>query len=173
MFDEELLRVLNQYRAAELRGAKVILKLLGWADTDLLRSNLTRHFRDEGTHAWLWTQTITELGGEILDYEDPFQAVLGRKFGLPRSVDELLALTLITEERGLFEYEAQLERDAPDLVHRRLRRVLADERWHVSWIGTEVERRSAQDPVMTENVIRARQADAEAIAELRPMRGDS
>ena len=43
--DAATVEVLNHYRAAELRGAGVILRLGRLADTPRVRANFTRHLR--------------------------------------------------------------------------------------------------------------------------------
>lgn len=168
----DLVAALNQYRAAELRGAGVILRLGRLADTPDCRRNLTRHLRDEGVHAWLWTKAIDDLGGDIRDVDDPYQTRLGAHFGLPRTLDELLAVTLVSEERGVAEYTERLGMgDTPNSVQHKLRTVLKDETWHVSWIREELERRAAEHPEVGAVLERARQADRMAIAELRGSSG--
>lgn len=163
-----LITILNQYRAAELRGAGVILRLGRLADTTACRRNLTRHLRDEGVHAWLWTKAIDELGGEIVDVDDPYQTRLAAHYGLPRTLEELLAVTLVSEERGVAEYTEQLSQgDTPASVRQKLRTILKDETWHVSWIRQELERRAATRLQVQEALERARRADRSAIAELR------
>lgn len=161
---------LNQYRSAEIRGAGVILRLGRLADTSELRANFSKHLRDEGVHAWLWTKAIVELGGEIEDVEDPYQARLGAGFGLPRTVDELLAVTLVSERRGVTTYQEHLtEPDVPDAVTRALRAILKDERWHVDWIADELEQRAALHPEVRDAMARAEEADDAAMAELRAL----
>jgi bacterioferritin (cytochrome b1) len=163
--DDELMWLLNQYRSAELRGAGVILRLGRLADTTDLRANFTRHLRDEGVHAWMWTRAILALGGEVDDVADPYQARLGALFGVPRTVEELLALTLVSERRGVATYEEHLDdAEAPEIVQRTLRAILKDERWHVSWIEGELERRSRGNAAIADIQARAEAADLEAVA---------
>lgn len=164
--DDRLVWVMNQYRSAEIRGAGVILRLGRLADSSDLRSNFSKHLRDEGVHAWLWTRTIEKLGGEVEDVEDAYQVRLGTNFGLPRSVTELLAVTLVSEERGVATYEEHLAQDVPDEVSRTLRGILKDEVWHVEWIGEELRKRAATDPEVGVAIERARLADEAAMREI-------
>lgn len=162
---DQLLWLLNQYRSAELRGAGVILRLGRLADSTDVRANFTRHLRDEGVHAWMWTRAILALGGELDDVADPYQARLGALFGVPHTVEELLALTLVSERRGVATYEQHLTYDdTPEVVHRALRAILKDERWHVSWIEAELESRAHGDPTVGEARARAEAADLQAVA---------
>lgn len=166
--DDQLLSVLNQYRSAEIRGAGVILRLGRLADSGALRANFTRHLRDEGVHAWLWTRAILELGGEPEDVADPYQARLGAVFGVPRTVEDLLALTVVSERRGVASYERHLEfDDTPDLVRRTLKAILKDERWHVSWIEEELRERARDDQRVNDLVERAEAADREAVTAIQ------
>lgn len=165
MSDSSLIHLLCQFRSAELRGASVILRLGRLADTPALRSNFTKHLRDEGVHAWLWTRCIEELGGEVVDVDDPYQSRLGAHFGIPRNIEELLAVTLVSERRGVTAYEELLTGDVPGAVSKAATAVLKDERWHVSWISEELARRPAA--VIEPIVHRAVHADLKAMAEVR------
>jgi len=162
---DDLIALLNQFRSAELRGAGVILRLGRLADTSRLRVNFTRHLRDEGVHAWLWTRCIEHLGGEVVEVDDPYQSRLGAHFGLPRRIEELLAVTLVSERRGVSAYEELLGTEIPAKVSSAATAILKDERWHVSWISQELAQRPAAivEPIMH----RAVQADLRAAAEVR------
>jgi hypothetical protein len=159
--------VLNQYRAAEIRGASVILRLGRLAETTRLRSNFSRHLRDEGVHAWLWTRLLDDLGVEIVDVDDAYQMRLGTLFGIPKSLNELLSLTLVSERRGVATYTQHLESDPAQAVARTLRTVLKDEGWHVDWIGEELRQRAESDPSVHDVLARAEDADRQAIEQLR------
>ena len=92
----------------------------------------------------MWTRALEELGLDIEDVDDPYQQKLGVAFGLPRSVEELLALTVVSERRGVSSYEEHLAMDGnPLVVERSLRAILKDERWHVDWISQELMSRAA------------------------------
>ncbi len=165
---EQLHRLLNQYRSAEIRGAGVILRLGRLCDTSELRSNFTKHLRDEGVHAWMWARALNDLGWDIEDVEDPYQQKLGSAFGMPRTVEDLLALTLVSERRGVASYEEHLGMaDNPKVVDQTLRAILKDERWHVDWIADELMRRAEDAPGVAEALARAEQADLDVTAQLR------
>lgn len=169
---EALHRLLNQYRSAEIRGAGVILRLGRLADTSDLRANFTKHLRDEGVHAWMWTRTLQELGMSVEDVDDPYQQRLGAEYGMPRSIEDLLVLTVVSERRGVTSYEEHLGREGnPPAVERSLRAILKDERWHVSWIDEELQRRAASDPRIAELEQRAAAADEVAAASVRALVG--
>ena len=172
--DVDVIWILNQYRSAEIRGAGVILRLGRLADRSDLRANFSRHLRDEGVHAWMWTRAIQELGGQVLDVEDAYQVRLGTAFGLPKTLNELLALTIVSERRGVTTYEDHLRQpDLPNCVERTLRGILRDERWHVEWIEEELASRGRDDRAVRDALARAEEADRIALEEIRQLAGAS
>ena len=100
------------------------------------QAKLTRHVADETRHAWLLTRRIAELGGSPRDIgEAGYQRQLGRSVGWPHDVIDLLALTLVAEERALDRHIAQAEHPAIDAATREVfRAVSADEQWHIAWV---------------------------------------
>lgn len=159
--------LLNQYRAAEVHGAGAIMRMSRLADGLELSTDLSRHLRDEAVHAWLWTKALRDIGGEIIDVDEPYQARLGACFGIPRTLTELLALTWVSETRGVQQYESHLEvREVPVKIRQTLRAILKDEVWHVSYIHDELGRRARTDPTVGTVMDRAQDADAKAVAQL-------
>jgi bacterioferritin (cytochrome b1) len=159
--------LLNEYRAAEVHGAGAIMRLARLADSTTLSSDLSRHLRDEAIHAWLWTQAINEMGGEIVEVDQPYQARLGAHFGIPRTLTEMLALTLVSEKRGVAQYNEHL--DLPDTtprIQRTLRGILKDENWHVRYIDEELQNRARADRRVQDVIDRAHIAEEQAIADL-------
>ncbi|HEY0698577.1 MAG TPA: ferritin-like domain-containing protein, partial [Micromonospora sp.] len=156
--------VLNQYRAAEVHGAGAIMRMARLADTAKLRSDLSRHLRDEAVHAWLWTRAIEELGGEVVDVPQPYQARLAAHFGIPKTLTDMLALTLASERRGLAEYELHVEQeDLPNAIRRPMKAIIRDEAWHVSYIEEALAERAREDSSVHDIVDRAQMADAKAV----------
>jgi 1,2-phenylacetyl-CoA epoxidase catalytic subunit len=159
--------LLNEYRAAEIHGAGAIMRMMRLADSASLSTDLSRHMRDEAVHAWLWTKTINDLGGEIVEVDMPYQARLGMHFGMPGTLTELLALTWVSERRGVIQYTEHL--DAPNvtpLIQRTLRGILKDEHWHVRYINDELQQRVRADRRVQDLIDRAQAAEAQAIADL-------
>ncbi|WP_113699108.1 ferritin-like domain-containing protein [Nonomuraea lactucae] len=160
--------LLNQYRAAEVHGAGVILRLSRLADSLQLRNDLSRHLRDEAVHAWLWTKAINDLGGDIVEVDEPYQTRLASHFGIPRTLDEMLALTWVSERRGVEQYVEHLDvREIPSVIRRTLRGIIKDENWHVSYIQEELERRALADRKVQDIMDRALVADQRAVEELK------
>jgi hypothetical protein len=159
--------ILNEYRAAEIHGAGAIMRMGRLADSTELSADLSRHLRDEAVHAWLWTKALTDLGGEIVEVDTPYQTRLGAYFGLPRTLTEFLALTWVSERRGVLQYEEHL--DVPDVtpvIQRTLRGILKDEHWHVRYINEELQRRVRADKHVQDAMDRALSADHQAVADL-------
>lgn len=164
---EDPLWILNQFRAAEVHGAGAIMRMGRLADTASLRADLSRHLRDEAVHAWLWSRTIVDLGGEIVDVDQPYQAKLSRHFGIPASLTDMLALTLVSERRGLAEYESHVdEMELPETIRRTLRGILKDEEWHVRYITEQLDERRREDGKVGAILERAEIADLKAVEEL-------
>ncbi len=159
--------LLNEYRAAEIHGAGAILRMGRLADSAELAADLSRHLRDEAVHAWLWTRAIRDLGGELVEVDEPYQTRLGTYFGLPRSLTEFLALTWVSERRGVELYTEHL--DGPDVtpaIQRTLRAILKDERWHVRYIHDNLTGRVREDGRVQQILDRALAADEQAIADM-------
>jgi hypothetical protein len=159
--------VLNEYRAAEVHGAGAIMRMNRLADSAELNVDLSRHLRDEAVHAWLWTKAIKDMNGEIVEVDIPYQARLGAHYGIPGTLTELLALTWVSERRGVEQYTEHLDAaDVSPLIQRTLRGILKDEHWHVSYINEELQRRVRADRQVQGIIDRALTADKLAIADI-------
>ena len=118
----------SYYRDAELRGSNLIYRLLRILDDPESQKNLSQHLADETRHAWLWTELIDEIGGVPLKVDDGYQVRIGRRAGLPRNPVDLLALTVVVEQRALRRYQEHLKRDdVPERTLEVLRNVSQDE----------------------------------------------
>jgi hypothetical protein len=164
---EDPVWILNQYRAAEVHGAGAIMRMARLADSGSLRVDLSKHLRDEAVHAWLWTRAIQDFGGEIAEVGEPYQARLSAHFGIPRTLTDMLALTLVSERRGLAEYELHVDEEGlPAAIRRPLRAIIKDEAWHVSYIEEELNSRARHDRTVNDIIERAEAADVQAVLEL-------
>lgn len=127
--------VYSYYRDAELRGSNLIYRLLRILADPESQVLLSEHLADETRHAWLWTERIRELGGTPLPILDGYQVRIGRRAGVPRRAVELLALTVVVEQRALRRYQEHLKRsDVPERTLEVLRSVTKDEGWHIDWV---------------------------------------
>ena len=162
--------LLNQYRVAELRGAGAIMRMGRLADDLTLSTDLSRHLRDESVHAWLWTRAIREMGGQLVEMDEPYQTRLSLHFKIPRTLTDLLALTWVSERRGVEQYAEHLDlAETSPLIKRTLRGILKDEHWHVSYINDELQRRVRADASVQQAIDKALEADQKAMNDLRGM----
>ena len=144
--EARLVTLFSYYRDAELRGATLLLKLLQRMDDPDAQVKLTKHLEDEVRHAWLWTKRITDLGGVPEKVDDGYQRRIGREVGIPRTLEQLLALTIVVEERALSRYlthgaAAELDPETRIVLHE----VTKDEKWHLSWIEHKLRELAGPD----------------------------
>jgi bacterioferritin (cytochrome b1) len=129
------LTVLNFYRASELQGGLILGRLARHVrDPDLIL-RLTAHSAEEVLHAQLWTETIVDVGGQPYPTTDTYQSRYALAIGTPTSLLEVLALTQVFE-RGVYRhFMLHLRRPGTHpRVQATLRRMLTDERGHLSWV---------------------------------------
>lgn len=140
--DREL-TLLNFYRASELQGGLILGRLVQHVrDPDLIL-RLTAHSAEEVLHAQLWTETIVDVGGQSRPTTDTYQSRYAAVIGTPTSLLEVLALTQVFE-RGVYRhFMAHLRRPGTHpRIQATLRRMLADERGHLSWVKQWLDRQT-------------------------------
>ena len=127
--------LLNFYRASELQGGLVLGRLVEHVRDPELILRLTEHSAEEVMHAHLWTKTIVAVGGKPWPTSDTFQARYAAAIGAPSSLLEVLVLTQVFE-RGVYRHFVRhLHRPGTHQhVQATLRRMLDDERGHLSWV---------------------------------------
>jgi len=162
--------VYSYYRDAELRGSNLLYRLLRLISDGEAQINLTRHLAEETRHAWLWTERIREIGGVPLPIDDGYQVRIGKRVGVPRDIVDLLALTVVVEQRSLRRYRAHQRRTGvPTRTLAVLRAVTRDEVWHVDWIRRKARELAARDGRVgrvDEALRRYREVDRAVMAEL-------
>ncbi len=167
--DAEVL-VYSYYRDAELRGSNLIYRLLRILDDDESQMLLSEHLADETRHAWLWTERIREMGSAPVRIQDGYQVRIGQRAGVPRHPVDLLALTVVVEQRALKRYREHLSRkDVPERTLEVLRAVSKDEGWHIDWIRNKAREIAAREgaPERFEQALeKYRAIDREVWAEL-------
>ncbi len=132
---EKQILIFSFYRDAELRGARLLFNLLGHIKDGDAQVKMSKHLADETRHAWLWTKRIADLGGVPIAIEDGYQRRLGLRTGVPRSIIDLLALTVVVEERAQRRYMAHAALPGVDEATLEvLKAVTEDENWHLAWI---------------------------------------
>lgn len=137
--------LLNFYRASELHGGLVLGQLVRRVRDPELISELTRHSAEEVAHAQLWTETIVAVGGRPHPVRDTYQRHYARAIGAVSSVLQVLALTQIFERR-VYRHFLEHERRPgthPE-VRSTLRRMVEEERHHLSWVRRWLDRSAAR-----------------------------
>ncbi len=133
--DPRMIHLFSYYRDAELRGASLLLKLIMRVDDPETQTKLSLHLADETRHVWLWTKHIADLGCTPVPIDDGYQTRIGRAVGIPKSLVDLFALTVVVEERAQRRYLTHAQRPDvdPQTLHI-LHEVTKDEKWHIGWI---------------------------------------
>jgi bacterioferritin (cytochrome b1) len=138
-----MILLMSYYRDAEIRGANLLLRLMSYLTDGDSQTKLSLHLADETRHAWLWTKRINDLGGDPLPVGDGYQSRIGLKT-VPRSLIELLALTIVVEQRSLERYVEHASRPNVDAdTLQVLKEVSQDEKWHISWIRNKLDELAA------------------------------
>ncbi len=167
---EQEVVVYSYYRDAELRGANLLFRLMRMVDDPDAQVKLTEHLADETRHAWLWTERILELGAQPLAVTDGYQVRIGKLAGVPRTIIDLFALTVVVEQRSLRRYQQHLRRDdIPERTREVLEAVTKDEAWHIEWIRNKAREMAAEagDPEWVDRAIKKYRAiDEQVMAEL-------
>ena len=141
--DREL-TLLNFYRASELQGGLVLGRLVQHVRDPELIMRLTSHSAEEVLHAQLWTETIVAVGGRPRPTTDTYQARYAAAIGAPSSLLEVLALTQVFERSVYRHFVMHLRRPhTHPRVQATLRRMLSDERGHLSWVKEWLDRQAA------------------------------
>jgi len=167
---EKQIMIFSFYRDAELRGARLLFNLLGHLKDPDAQLKMSKHLADETRHAWLWTKRIADLGGAPVTVEDGYQRRLGLRTGVPKTIVDLLALTVVVEERAQSRYMAHaVLPDVDEETREVLKAVTEDENWHLSWIEKklrEIARAEGCEQRAEESLKRYREIDREVYATL-------
>ena len=167
---EKQIVIFSFYRDAELRGARLLFNLLGHLKDSDAQLKMSKHLADETRHAWLWTKRIADLGGAPVEISDGYQRRLGLRTGVPKTLVDILALTVVVEERAQSRYNAHAALPNVDPETREvLKGVTEDETWHLSWIEKkmrEIAREQGHEELAEQSLARYRQIDREVYATL-------
>lgn len=171
--DPRLIEMMSYYREGELHGAELLLRLLKKMDFDPeAQIKMTCHAADEARHAWLWTKRIHDLGAVPVPVNKGYQDRIGTRT-IPRTIVDLLALTVVVEERSLARYTEHAARpDTDPETLQVLKEVTGDEKWHMSWINeklAEIAAKEGQEERAAEMLEKYREIDRQVYKELRAM----
>lgn len=145
MISDNELQILSFYRASELAGSILLGRLALQTTNDRLRGPLTEQCLEEARHAWLFTKLITDLGGTPLRMTQTYQSEVGKTYGMPESMLDILCLTRVLEVEVLDHYVRHAR--MPDLqpaIRQTLETIIEDESGHVDWIQAELDGYAAE-----------------------------
>jgi demethoxyubiquinone hydroxylase (CLK1/Coq7/Cat5 family) len=147
--------LLNFYRASELHGGLILGQMVRRARDSELILNLTRHSAEEVMHAQLWTETIIAIGGRPAPVRDTYQTRYAEEVGTPISMLEILALTQVFERRVYRHFTEHVRKPGlhPALAAT-LRRMLDEERGHLTWVKRWLDGQSVHRPDEVREVMR-------------------
>lgn len=168
--DPRMIQLMSYYRDAETHGALLLLRLIKLMDDPDAQVKLSAHLADETRHAWLWTKRISDMGGEPMKIADGYQKRVGLRT-VPRSILEILALTVVVEERSFASYTEFMENHRPEAATLEvLKEITGDEKWHMAWIRNkllEVARQEGDESLAEKAIEKYRAIDAEVYGELK------
>jgi rubrerythrin len=168
--DPRMIHLYSYYRDAELRGATLLLKLIMRIDDTEAQVKLSRHLADETRHAWLWTKKIADMGATPVRVDDGYQTRIGREVGIPKTLIDLFALTVVVEERAQRRYLEHAQRPDIDPETREiLHEVTKDEKWHIGWIKNKLKELAAAnggEAKMLATLERYREIDRKVVGDL-------
>ena len=159
---ENDLWILSYYRESELAGSLVMGRLARETDDDDLRVHLTEHCAEEAHHAWLWTETILEVGGTPKRVAETYQARYYAEIGTPTSLLDILALTQVFERRVIRHFRAHLKwPNTHPAVAATLQRMIDDEVGHITWVKDRLDRYASErgEAIVAETMRRYTEVD--------------
>jgi hypothetical protein len=164
--DDELF-VLSYYRTSEINGSLFFGRLARTIRSGPIQHDLSKHFADEAQHAWYWTDCIDRLGKRPIKLAAGYQDQYLEAAGLPVNLMEVLAITLVFEQRVINQYarHGAIPGLAPE-IGATFDRIMADERWHLKWVREALvgmESRYGKEHI-AETVARNRAADRDVYA---------
>jgi hypothetical protein len=156
---------LSWYRQSELEGALLLGRMVRQANNRRLVAHLTRHCADEARHALIWERTLTRLDLPAVRIFRSYQSFYLEETSPPRTLEEVLALTHVFEQRVDRRFAEELRRpDLPGPMRRALEIMLRDEQDHLAWVADWLAGRPGRDALLD----RFRQADERVHARLAP-----
>ena len=154
---------LNFYRASELHGGLILAQVARRTRGGDLTVDLLRHAAEEVDHARLWTEAIVAVGGRVQPVRDTYQTRYARFIGRPVGVLHVLALTQIFERRVYRHFTEHLRRPGTHpLVRATLRRMLEEEKGHLTWVKRWLDAQRATGRGAEVDAVMRRYAEVDA-----------
>lgn len=149
------LTILNFYRASELYGGLLLGQLARRTRDPQLMLELTRHGAEEVVHAQLWAECILSVGGRPRPIRRTYQTRYAEVIGRPTGMLQVLALTQVFERRVYRHFLAHLRRPGTHAAVRvTLRRMIAEEKGHLSWVRQWLDRQEVTQPGRVKEIMR-------------------
>ncbi|BBA97112.1 hypothetical protein RVR_2710 [Actinacidiphila reveromycinica] len=131
---ENELWIASFYRSSEMSGA-MFFGRVARTIRGPLQKDVTHHFADESAHASYWTNCIDSLDQRAIPMRDAYQDRYMDAVGVPASLMEVMAITLVFEKRTIGHYNQHLrEANTPAPVRATIEKIMLDERWHVRYV---------------------------------------
>ncbi|MGH7505218.1 MAG: ferritin-like domain-containing protein [Longimicrobiales bacterium] len=153
---------LNFYRASELHGGLILARLAQHCRDGVLAAELLKHGAEEIEHARVWTETMLALGGRPRPTRDTYQRRYAEAVGRPGTVLHVLALTQVFEMRVYRHFQEHARHpETHPLVRSTLRKMLDEERGHISWVRRWLDAQADRRGDSVERILRTyEEADA-------------
>lgn len=165
--------LMNYYRSGEIKGA-LFFGRVARIVRGPLQVDVTHHFADEAAHAHYWTQCLDELGyspsRETKAYQDQYLDAVG----LPASLMEVMAITLIFEKRAIRLYSQHLRSRPHPRICQTIDAIMRDERWHVRYVRDALQEMGAKygEEAISGTLARYQAADDEIYAKTLAEHGE-
>lgn len=173
---DAMIRIFSYYRDAEIRGAALLMKMMNRERDPEAQVLFSRHIDDETRHAWLWTRRIRQEGALPVEVPDGYQRRLGKALGIPSSLIDLFALTVIVEERSVQRYSEHARSPVCDpKTMEILVELTKDEKWHIAWMEEwlmKLAQADGKEKKVQQTLARYREIEAEVFEEMKGMERD-
>jgi hypothetical protein len=170
---EHDLWIMNYYRSGEIKGA-LFFGRVARVVRGPLQVDVTHHFADEAAHARYWTECLDDLGfhpsREAKGYQDQYLDVVG----LPANLMEVMAITLVFEQRAIRLYSQHLRSGPHPRIRQTIEQVMRDERWHVKYVRDALLEMGAKygEELVSGTLARYKAADDEIYAKTLAEHGE-
>jgi len=110
------------------------------------------------------------MGAAPVRVADGYQTRIGQEVGIPRTLIDLFALTVVVEERAQRRYLEHARRpDCDPETLEILHEVTKDEKWHIGWIKNKLKELAAAnggEEKMQATLERYREIDRKVVADM-------
>jgi bacterioferritin (cytochrome b1) len=143
----DMIPLLNFYRASELHNGLILGQMVRRTSDPRLIVNLTRHSAEDIAHAQLLTETIITIGGMPEPVRATYHTHYAELVGIPVTLLDVLAMTQMFE-RSLYRHFTRhlMLPGLHQAVAATLSRMLEEEKRHLSWVRAWLEEQARERP---------------------------